>query len=261
MNVSRTKIAENRININKLFVDLQNIDSKMANFSRQLDKKITQIEGFVQVYIQIDEMLERVKQLIQQAMFSLEHLSLQLNMLSLGHLSPSVIKPEELMSLLLDIKSQLPPSLKMPKHVQNELWEFYRILTCTTIFENSNILVIMSIPLLDHSEMYEVYVAHNLPVPFNKKDQLLGNNDFTAVAQYDLETTTFAINKERTKFVLLSTSEALQCTNPLTGFCTILSPIYSVNANRFCLLSLFMKTTETIKVNCQTTVRMKTGCH
>jgi hypothetical protein len=45
----------------------------------------------------------------------LGQLQLKLNMLSMGHLSPSVIDPNNLRVLLSDIKSKLPPHLRLPK--------------------------------------------------------------------------------------------------------------------------------------------------
>ena len=44
------------------------------------------------------------------------------------------------------------------------------------------------------------------------------------------EANTLAINTERTKCVLLTSDETLQCMNPVTGFCSIKSPIH-VNPN------------------------------
>jgi hypothetical protein len=46
--------------------------------------------------------------------------------------------------------------------------------------------------------------------------------------------------------------------NPVTGFCSIKSPIYSVNTNKFCITVLFMKNAELMGSFCQITVKMKT---
>jgi hypothetical protein len=46
--------------------------------------------------------------------------------------------------------------------------------------------------------------------------------------------------------------------NPVTGFCSIKSPIYSVNTNTFCITVLFMKNAELMGSFCQITVKMKT---
>jgi hypothetical protein len=59
--------------------------------------------------------------------------------------------------------------------------------------------------------------------------------------------------------VLLTADETLPCMNPVTGFCSIKSPIYSVNTNTlFCITVLFMKNAELIGSFCQITVKMKT---
>lgn len=42
------------------------------------------------------------------------------------------------------------------------------------------------------------------------------NDVYDIVTQYQLEANTLAINKERTKCVLLTSDETLQCMNPVT---------------------------------------------
>ena len=105
-----------------------------------------------------------------------------------------------------------------------------------------------------------MYHAHNLrlnlPLPLHRHET---NNDvYDTVAQYQIEANTLALNKERTKCVLLTSDKTLQCMNPATGFCSIKSPMYSVNTNKFCITALFMKNAELIGPFCEITVKMKT---
>ena len=65
----------------------------------------------------------------------MEHLQLQLNMLLLGHLSPSVITAQSLKRLLLEMKSKLPHHLTLPNDPDRELWKYYQSLTCITILQ------------------------------------------------------------------------------------------------------------------------------
>ena len=51
----------------------------------------------------------------------------------------------------------------------------------------------------------------------------------------------------------LHSDETLQCMNPVTGFCSIKSPIYSANTNEFCITALYMKNAELIGPFCQIT--------
>lgn len=54
---------------------------------------------------------------------------MQLNMLTLGHLSPSVISPKNLRSLLIGIASKLPPGILLPSDPTTELWNYYTIVS------------------------------------------------------------------------------------------------------------------------------------
>ena len=63
----------------------------------------------------------------------MEHVQLQFNMLSLGHLSPSVITPRSLKGLLLEIENHLPEYLKLPYDPKGEIWGVNQTFTCTTV--------------------------------------------------------------------------------------------------------------------------------
>ena len=78
-------------------------------------------------------------------------------MLSLNHLSPSLITPKNLKQLLLTIKTKLPFSLKLPEDPDTNIWYFYRTLNCKTLVDNDKLLVVINVPLLDQNGEYEVF--------------------------------------------------------------------------------------------------------
>ena len=53
-----------------------------------------QLEEFVQLYLQLDLIIEEAKRTVNNAQMYIKHLQLQMNMPSLGHLSPSVINAQ-----------------------------------------------------------------------------------------------------------------------------------------------------------------------
>ena len=85
-------------------------------------------------------------------------------MLSLGHLSPSVITPRGLKKLLTEIKGHLPEFLILPYDPRAKIWKCYQTLTCATVINQGKFLIIVSIPLLDKNNKYEVYSVFNMPV-------------------------------------------------------------------------------------------------
>ena len=92
----------------------------------------------------------------------MEHIKLQLNMLSLGHLSPAVITPRGLKKLLVEIESHLPEFLKLQYDPKGKIWKFYQTLNCSTVLDEARFLVIVSIPLLHKFNKFEIYDVFNM---------------------------------------------------------------------------------------------------
>ncbi|CAC5410707.1 unnamed protein product [Mytilus coruscus] len=125
-----------------------------------------------------------------------------------------------------------------------------QLLTCTTVLYNDKILAIISLPLLDSNNRFEVYKAYNLPMPMkNNSTKLL-----TMVAKFDINVEYFAVNAERSKYVLLNNDEINKCTDRFTKFCKIVSPFYPITLSKNCAISLFMKKENDIDKFCKVLV-------
>ena len=168
------------------------------------------------------------------------------------------IKPKKLQETLLTIKEKLPESLKLPFNPRTQIWNYYRMVTSSAIFENNKILIILDIPLINRGTQFEVFKIYNMPVPnvaiskqFPKEEPLKNRH---LVANYMLEAKALAINRQRTKFVIMTDEEAKLCSSPLVSFCKFISPIYPANKNTFCLVALFIGQEQRIKQLCQARV-------
>lgn len=78
-------------------------------------------------------------------------------------------------------------------------------------------------------------------------------------AQYSLEAVALAVDARRTRFALLDGQDLQSCSKPSLGFCSIKSPIYPVNLNKFCVVALFMQNRQAVELTCQTQVRLKSA--
>ena len=92
-------MSENIQALNKMIGSLANLDVKLGNITQALEKEVFQVGQFVQLYLQLDSIIQDTRT-VQQVNSYMEHVQLQLNMLSLGHPSPSVITPRHLKGLL-----------------------------------------------------------------------------------------------------------------------------------------------------------------
>ena len=103
-------------------------------------------------------------------------------MLSLGHLSPSVITPKSFNGLLLEIENQLPEYLKLPYDPKGEIWKLCQTLTCTTVLDKGRFLVVISIPLLDNMNTFAILNILNMPLPL--KDPVVPLDKLTSLVAW-----------------------------------------------------------------------------
>ena len=109
-----------------------------------------------------------------QFLIILLHVRAQLDMFSLGHLSLSVVTPGHLSELLLRIQAELPHHLRLPTDLVKELWRYYSALGSAIILEGSKLLVLVSVPLLERGNMFEIYEVINPPIPYPRVEQKYG---------------------------------------------------------------------------------------
>ena len=106
VNVSRTRVLENRQTLNLLVSDVGTIGDQVANVTQMMDNGILQLESLLPISLQLYALVEEIKQSLQKALIYVEHLQSLLNMLSKGQLSPNVITPLKLRDFLLEIQTR-----------------------------------------------------------------------------------------------------------------------------------------------------------
>lgn len=241
--VSQKRILENRKTINKVISSLFDLRTESRNISRELQD----LHRYVVIYAEMDRMMGEARELVLIAENYMQHIELQLNMLSLGHLSPSLISPKDLRELLTEIETKLPRVMSLPANPRKDLWLLYSTLTCTTVLHNDSIVVVLNIPLLDYERQFELYKVHNLDIPLLNHTDIV---DYKFMAKYQLESRYLAINKRRTQYALLSEMEAKNClANNL--YCHIKSPVYAVMSSKMCVIKLVLNIEPEIKKYCR----------
>ena len=261
INMTHDRVVENRKKINEIGSGMEELMAVVEGINRELQlesKENRSWKIFLNFYLQVRSILNNAGEVIMELNFYLEELQVQLNMLSMGKIAPITIKPEELRHTLLAIQNKLPENLRLPFNPKANIWNYYRTLTSSVIFDDNKILVVINVPLVDRGTQFEVFTVHNMPIPNvliqPKEVSELSLKKRHLVANYDLEAKALAINRQRTNYIMLTDDEAKQCANPLVSFCEFKSPIYPVNWSKFCLIALFMGSDERIKKLCQAKV-------
>ena len=114
---------------------MSNLDAELGNITLDLECEVIQLRQFVQIYLQLDAIIQTVRCTIWQANSCIKHIQIQFNMLSSGHLPPSVITPRSLKALLTEFEHHLSQFLQLPYDTRGEIWKTYQNLACTTVLD------------------------------------------------------------------------------------------------------------------------------
>ena len=78
-------MSENRQALNKIICSLANLDVKLGSITQAREKEVFQVGQFVQLYLQLNSIIQAIRGTVWQGNSYAENVQLQLNMLSLGH--------------------------------------------------------------------------------------------------------------------------------------------------------------------------------
>ena len=247
LNLTRMQVAENRRSIMDLIVVIQKLDAKVVELGLLLEQKFARLEQFIHTYLQFKMILDEIRLTTQEAVFYLENLKSELNMLSMHHLSTSTISPKNLQKLLIEVESKLPNNFELPRNSRRDIWYFYKTLTCVTYLEDNEIRIVLKVPLINTREEYEIYRIHNLPLPMQrestKQDDIL--------LKYNLESEMLMVSKDKTEFSFLSENTFQMCNSYHFQLCNPETAFYQTNLNTFCVIALFRQNTHDIKTFCK----------
>ena len=248
INMTHHHVVENRERINRLNQGLNQLADTFRDTASRLTDKLEKVYNALSFYILLQSTLENAKEMMMELTFHMEHLQDQINLLSIGKISPITIKPTQLKDILTDIQGQLPNNLELPLDVQDNILDYYRLLSCTVALENNKIYITLTLPLIDRDNMLEIYQIHSLEIP--NTDFNGSNGDILSrhpIATYVTEFGGIAINKQKTRYMTLSDNEIHNCAKKFSESCDLQSPLYPVNWSRLCVIALITGSESKIK--------------
>ena len=255
-------VRQNRQKINGIITQLDTLRGSMDDFTSQTNSLTKTIVKFLTYYSQLSVITDDMEELAVEAMRHLDDLKTILSHLSMNRLTPNVVGPLHLREILREINRKLPNNLFIPIQPKNQLWEFYNRITCSSAFDKNHVLIVLDVPLGSYKDSYDLIQVHNMPLPNVDMYKSLNHDSAVykprqMVAQYDLEVETFAIERARGSYILLTTEEAHECLHSKKGsFCDLRSPVYHVGPEpRACVVALYLNNRARAKQVCQVKVR------
>ena len=250
LNLTRMQVTENRRSIMDLIVVIQKLDRGIMRLQETFYKKFIRLEQFVHTYLQM--ILDEIKLTTQDAVFYLENLMSELNMLSLQHLATNTISPKDLRELLIEVESKLPNNFELPRKPGDDIWFYYKTLTCLTYLQDNEIRIVLKIPLINTKEEYDIFKVHNMPLPVHHNQS--STSSVNVMVKYELETEMFMISRDKTRFLLLSENNYHMCNSYHLQFCNPETAFYPTNVNKLCITALYMQMSQDIQMFCKQTI-------
>ena len=202
------EVQQNRVSIKNLIdvVSIIRIDFEMQ--LNNLERIVIPLRWFMLAYTQMEVYINEIKQTVNHCALLLEDLQVKVGQLALGRISPTVIPVDVLAVVLEEVEEKMPDSLALPHDPTTELWYYFKTLHCSSVMHNAKLIIIIEIPLLERSSLYNVYKVINLPVPLT---------DSNLSATYDLEFETFVVSQNEKVYTVLSPDDFLACKKPEKG--------------------------------------------
>ena len=217
------------------------MDDKLSRAINELDEKILKVDNFMQIYLHLDFMVQELCEIVLKGSVLYNHLQIQLNALSLSHLTPSVIQPFRLAEISRGIENNLQPLLKLPFDIETKIWQYYQYTSCSGVVDYDKIIVILKLPLLHEYERFEIYKTMSIPLQIVNSSLFEQTYTRVNLITYQLEGFGLAINKESTHYAILNEHELMSCSDRNINFCHIQSVVYTIGLSTDCILHLFLQ--------------------
>ena len=124
--------------------------------------------------------------------------------------------------------------MRLPENVEQNLWFYYRYLSCSLITKHRKFLIISSVQLNDVAAKITIFQVLNIPV---------GYPNTTSDAKY------LAMSFDDTRYMLLTASDTALCTHARANLCAPTVQIYPVVNTKSCAISLCIH--KNIQANCK----------
>ncbi len=137
MDLTYTAASVNRLKITELVRLQMAVRTAVSNVTLRFDS----FHNFMLTLEKISLITTEVRESLIECQLMFTDIKLQISVLANGKLSPLVVMPTELQSMLSQISKRLPHYLRLPRDEDTELWYYYKNIKTTTLVVNETFLI------------------------------------------------------------------------------------------------------------------------
>ena len=146
-----------------------------------------------------------------------------------GRLSPHLLPVEDIWKICIHIKEALPSTMHLPVSSKDTL-HFYRYLCTHVLLADRQVLLLINVPIQDHTQQLEIYEVFNLVIP---------HTNFSS--GYNIDSKYLGITYDKTKAVEISEQQFSTCQKTNGQFCSINAPLQPLANPPSCMTGMYAK--------------------
>ena len=160
-----------------------------------------------------------------------------------GNLSPHILPMADLKQMLSHIEETLPTTMHLPVSSEDIL-HFYSYLHTHVLIANRQFLLLIDIPIQDHTQQLSIHKIFTLDIP---------HRNFTT--SYEINPHYLRVTQDETMAVEISETTYSICKEANGQFCSIHTLFQPLVNPPSCITALYFRNTASIAVRCSLQVR------
>ena len=242
LNVTRYAVQVSRQHINIIMDKVGETVHDINNLYKLITSLATSL-SYYQLILHIRYVLANLWDSVSYIRTVSMHIMDNVDAATTGTLFPHILPIMDLKQMLSHIEETLPPTVHLPVSYEDTL-HFYCYLCTHILIANNQFLLLIDVPIQDHSQQLSIYKIFTLDIP---------HGNFTAC--YDVNTPYLGITQDETMAVEISQHQFSICQKANGQFCNIHSPFQPLTNPPSCITALYAKNAASISTRCSLQVR------
>ena len=163
-----------------------------------------------------------------------------------GHLTPSIVDPKEMKSVLNKILNSIPIDMQLGFEENFDIWHVYTYSIATLLMQNDEIHLIMEISITDWDLTIKLIQVYDIPVPVSDNDN--AHAEVGMFVQDDLSSNYLAV--AWSDFRSLSKTDYEDGTFGAGRFCLELTHMVNADHSDSCIFALYTENYAIITKQC-----------
>ena len=241
LNLTQMVLKKHQGELDKLRMSLIGFQTRLFVINDTLTFLLEQ-NSITYVLLHVDYLLDRLTECETVFHSQITRLHEVFNVMIQGRITPTLVNPEDIMSVLDEVIKKIPVNLQLSFENNFNIWHVYKYSATTLILHEHEIHLVIKIPLADRDIPVSLIRAYDIPVPLS--GNATDSTKRTIFAQYDLRTNYMAISGGYIKG--LTKTEYDDCAYAAGCFCTALTHMVTIDHAESCLFSLYKENNNNI---------------